>query len=99
MKVSVLAPAGKIPPTCGPAVKDSTLMLKLPTSALVVSNAEPVRVGLETATELAPLPVKVILWMLGPNVIWAACAPDPQRAAKPIAIRSFVLMVGLSPKR
>jgi hypothetical protein len=62
----------------------------------VVSKAEPVRVGLVTETELAPLPVKVILWLLGPNVIWAACAPDPHRAAKPIAIRSFVFMIGLS---
>jgi len=66
--------------------------VKVPTAALVVSKAEPVRVGLYIVTELAPLPVKVILWLLGPNVIWAACAPDPQRAAKPIAIRSFVLI-------
>jgi len=58
-------------------------------------KAEPVRVGLDIVTELAPLPVKVILWLLGPNVIWAACAPDPQRAAKPIAIRSFVLIFSL----
>jgi hypothetical protein len=30
---------------------------------------EPVRVGLETLTELAPLPVNVMLWLLGPKVI------------------------------
>src|SRR5882724_1785798 len=71
-------------------------MVKVPTAPLVVSKAEPVRVGLVTETELAPFPVKVIFWLLGPNVIWAACAPDPQRAAKPIAIRSFVIMMGLS---
>src|SRR5438132_13872198 len=71
-------------------------MVKVPTRLLVVSKAEPVRVGLVTETELAPLPVKVILWLLGPKVIWAACAPDAERAAKPIAIRSFVIMIGLS---
>src|SRR5207253_4656819 len=70
-------------------------MVKAPTAPLVVSKAEPVRVGLVTETELTPLPVKVILWLLGPNVIWAACAPDPQRATMPIAISSFVTMIGL----
>jgi hypothetical protein len=61
-----------------------------------VSKAEPVRLGLDTATELAPLPVKVILSLLGPNVIWAACAPAPQSAANPMAISSDVFIVGLS---
>jgi hypothetical protein len=70
--------------------------VKVPTAALVVSKAEPVRVGLDTVTELAPLPVKVILWLLGPNVIWAACAPDPQSAASPMVIRSLVFIAGLS---
>ena len=55
-----------------------------------------VRVGLDTATELTPSPVKVILWLLGPNVIWAACAPDPQSAASPMVIRSLVFIAGLS---
>jgi len=39
---------------------------------------------------------KVILSLLGPNVIWAACAPAPQSAANPMAISSDVFIVGLS---
>src|SRR5437868_5959864 len=85
-----------MPPLCGPALNDSALRVKLPTEPFVVSKAEPVRVGLDTATELAPLPVNVMLWLLGPNVIWAACAPDPQSAASPMAIRSVVFIAGLS---
>ena len=49
----MLAPAVKMPPLCGPAVKDSPLSVKLPTKTFVVSKAEPVRVGLVTVTELA----------------------------------------------
>src|SRR5207237_10762168 len=69
------------------------LMVKVPTAVLVVSKAEPVSVGLVTVTELAALPVKVILWVLGPNVIWAACAPDAQRsgpATSATAVRRFL---------
>ena len=47
--------AEKIPPLCGPAVKDSAPRVKLPTRPLVVSKAEPARVGLVTVTGLAPL--------------------------------------------
>jgi hypothetical protein len=67
---------------CGPAVNDSAVMLKLPTAAFVVSNAIPIKVGLETETELAPLPVNVMDWLLGPKVICAASAPVPQSATK-----------------
>jgi hypothetical protein len=37
VNVSVLAPALKMPLLCGPAVKASGLMVKLPSAALVVS--------------------------------------------------------------
>ena len=72
-------------------------MLKLPTAAFVVSNAEPVRVGLETATELAPLPVKVMFCALGPKVIWAASAPNAHRADIAIMVKSLVFTT-ISPK-
>src|SRR5207248_3604357 len=72
-------------------------MLKLPTAAFVVSNAEPVRVGLETATELAPLPVNVMFCALGPKVIWAACAPDAHRADSAMMVKSLVFTT-ISPK-
>jgi hypothetical protein len=50
----------------------------------------PVKVGLETETELAPLPVNVIDWLLGPKVICAASAAVPQSATNVIAVRNFV---------
>ena len=79
MNVSVLALALNRPALCGPAVKDSGVTLQLPTAALVVSNAEPVRVGLETVTEFAQLPELVTLCALGSKVICAAEAPDAHR--------------------
>ena len=67
--------------------------MKVPTRAFVVSKAEPVRVGLVTVTELAPLPVNVMLWLLGPKVIWAAPTPEPHKSgliANAIAVKSLV---------
>jgi hypothetical protein len=99
VNVSVLADAGKRLLACGPAVNDSAVMLKLPTAAFVVSNAIPVKVGLETETELAPLPVNVMDWLLGPKVICAASAPVPQSATNVIAVRNFVVFMFTVSKR